>query len=239
MIFLPKREANPEVPEGPTRLIVNDQKYTADFVKIALNVIKRSEDGENELPGVLSKWFGEDAGAPGTSHLVTFELNEDTWHMRPAGLAGKPSEIALWGHYLRKDIPPLFGLTFSKAIWDVGYVRRGNHVFLLVTLEKKGHVETYQYEDRFLGPDLFQWQSQNRTKRDSPDGRVLQQHKDLGAIVHLFVRRRKKIANQPAPFVYCGPVEFVDWEHDAPITVRWRLTETVPETLREALCVPP
>jgi superfamily II DNA or RNA helicase len=239
MIFLPKREANPEVPEGPTRLIVNDQNYTADFVKIALNVIKRSEDGENELPGVLSGWFGEDAGAPGTSHLVTFELKEHVWHMRPAGLAGKSSEIALWGHYLRKDIPPLFGLAFSKAIWDVGYVRRGDHVFLLVTLEKKGHVETYQYEDRFLGTDLFQWQSQNRTKRDSPDGRVLQQHKDLGAIVHLFVRRRKKIANQPAPFVYCGPVEFVDWEHETPITVRWRLTETVPETLREALCVPP
>jgi hypothetical protein len=60
----------------------------------------------------------------------------------------------------------------------------------------------------------------------------------MGATVHLFVRRRKKIANQPAPFVYCGPVEFVDWEHDAPITVRWRLPQPVPESLREALCAP-
>jgi hypothetical protein len=238
MIFLPKREANPEIPEGPTRLIVNGEPYTADFAKVALNVITRSEQGGNELPGVLVGWFGDEAGAPGTSHLVTFELKENAWHMRPAGLAGTRGQAALWGHYLRQDIPPLFGLPFSQAIWNVGYVRRGDHVFLLVTLEKKGHVDRYQYEDRFLAPDLFQWQSQNRTRQDSPDGRLLQKHKEMGAQVHLFVRRRKKIANRPAPFVYCGPVEFVDWEHDEPITVRWRLPETVPESLQESLCVP-
>jgi superfamily II DNA or RNA helicase len=239
MISLPKRETTPEIPEGLTRLIANDEPYVADFVKVALIVIKRPEQGENELPGVLSGWFGDEAGAPGTSHLVAFEFKDDTWHMRPAGLAGKPSPIVPWGHYLRPDIPPLFGLTFSKAIWDVGYVRRGDHVFLLVTLEKKGHVDQYQYEDRFLAADLFQWQSQNRTRRDSPDGRALEKHKELGGQVHLFIRRRKKIANRPAPFVYCGPVEFVGWERDAPITVRWRLPELVPESLREALCVPP
>jgi hypothetical protein len=238
MVFLPGRGANPGIPEGRTTLIANEVPYLADFATIALNVIKRSERGENELPGVLSGWFGEKAGAPGTSHLVTFEFKEDAWHMRPEGRAGAPSQAVPWGHYLRQDIPPLFGLPFSQAIWNVGYVRRGNHAFLLVTLEKQGHVQTYQYEDRFLGPDLFQWQSQNRTRRDSPDGRVLQKHKELDAMVHLFVRRRKKIGNQPAPFVYCGPVEFVDWERDAPITVRWRLPQPVPESLQEALCVP-
>ena len=239
MIFLPNRETNPDIPEGPTKLIANNEAYVADFVKVALNVLKCSEDGANELPGVLLGWFGEEAGAPGTSHLVAFEFKDDTWHMRPAGLAGRASQIAPWGHYLRQDIPPLIGLSFSQAIWNVGYVRRGNHVFLLVTLEKKGHVDQYQYEDRFLALDLFQWQSQNRTKRDSPDGRALEKHKEMGTLVHLFVRRRKKIANQPAPFVYCGSVEFVDWEHDAPITVRWKLPDPVPEALRETLCVPP
>jgi hypothetical protein len=56
--------------------------------------------------------------------------------------------------------------------------------------------------------------------------------------VHLFVRRTQKVQGQPASFVYCGEVAFVDWEGDAPITVRWRLAESVPEALREALLVP-
>lgn len=238
MIFLPNREANPGIPEGATKLIANKEPYRADFVKVALNVIKRSENGENELPGVLLAWFGDEAGAPGTSHLVAFEFKDGAWHMRPAGLAGVPSKIAPWGHYMRHDIPPLFGLSYSQAIWNVGYVKRGNHIFLLVTLEKKGLVDVYQYEDRFLASDLFQWQSQNRTKRESSDGLALAKHKEKKIQVHLFVRRFKKIANQPSPFVYCGPVEFVDWEHDAPITVRWKLPEPVPEALRETLLVP-
>jgi len=32
-----------------------------------------------------------------------------------------------------------------------------------------------------------------------------------------------------APFVYCGDVDFVDWEGERPITVQWRLPERFPE----------
>jgi hypothetical protein len=56
--------------------------------------------------------------------------------------------------------------------------------------------------------------------------------------VHLFVRRAKKIKGKQAPFVYCGQVGFVDWEGDAPVTVRWRLPEPVPQPLRQTLQVP-
>ena len=112
------------------------------------------------------------------------------------------------------------------------------HLFLLVTLEKGDLAETFQYHDRFLGPDLFQWQSQNRTRRDSPVGRALSRHQEQGYQVRLFVRRTKKIQGSAAPFVYCGDVQFVDWEGDAPITVRWRLPEPVPTAPREALRVP-
>jgi hypothetical protein len=143
-----------------------------------------------------------------------------------------------WGHYPREDIPPLFGLAFSEAVWNSGFVKREGHLFLLVTLEKGDLAETFQYHDRFLGPDLFQWQSQNRTRRDSLAGQMLSQHQREGCQVHLFVRRNKKIKGRAAPFVYCGEVQFVDWEGDAPITVRWRLPEAVPSSLREALGVP-
>jgi superfamily II DNA or RNA helicase/HKD family nuclease len=148
--------------------------------------------------------------------------------------AGAPT---LWGHYPRQDIPPLFGLEYSEAVWNVGYVRRGDQLFLLVTLEKGGLAESFQYQDRFLGPDLFQWQSQNRTRRDSAEGRAISGHRELGYRVHLFVRRAKKIKGKQAPFVYCGEVRFVDWEGDGPVTVRWRLAEAVPQPLRATLQV--
>ena len=112
------------------------------------------------------------------------------------------------------------------------------HLFLLVTLEKGDLAESFEYEDRFLSPEAFQWQSQNRTKRDSPVGRALSRHQEQGYKVHLFVRRAKKIRGAAAPFVYCGEVAFADWEGDAPITVRWRLPEPVPTAPREALRVP-
>ena len=41
-----------------------------------------------------------------------------------------------------------------------------------------------------------------------------------------------------APFVYCGPVQFIDWEGDQPITVRWKLSEPVLES-RWAILQPP
>jgi predicted nucleotidyltransferase component of viral defense system len=42
-----------------------------------------------------------------------------------------------------------------------------------------------------------------------------------------------------APFVYCGEVRFVEWEGEAPITVRWRLGEGVPGGVAGELVVPP
>lgn len=152
------------------------------------------------------------------------------------GEAGPP---VLWGHYLREDIPPLFGFTFSEAVWNGGFVKREGHLFLLVTLEKGDLAESFRYKDRFLGPDLFQWESQNRTRRDSAAGRALSRHQKEGYQVHLFVRHTKKIKGKAAPFVYCGEVEFMEWENDAPITIRWRLPEPVPPALREVLGVPP
>jgi hypothetical protein len=38
-----------------------------------------------------------------------------------------------------------------------------------------------------------------------------------------------------APFVYCGPVVFESWDGEKPITVRWKLSESVPPSLRRFL----
>lgn len=96
----------------------------------------------------------------------------------------------------------------------------------------------HQYTDHFLSDGEFSWQSQNATTRDSKRGRMIGDHQALGIHVHLLVRPTKKTGSKPTPFVYCGEVDFVDWESDRPITIRWRLREPVPRSHWLPLNVP-
>ena len=108
-------------------------------------------------------------------------------------------------------------------------------MFLLVTLEKGDMAEDHRYKDHFESPDLFAWQSQNRTTQASSHGQLIRNHHEKGAKVHLFVRKTKKVGQRAAPFVYCGEVDFVSWEGEKPISVSWRLREVLPEKLYQAL----
>ena len=107
-----------------------------------------------------------------------------------------------------------------------------------MTLNKGMHPEAHRYQDRFLSPDLFQWQSQNQNAQKDKRGQLLRHHAERGVRVHLFIRKDGKIAGRAAPFIYCGSVKFVDWEGEKPITVRWSLPNAVPQQLRTVLGVP-
>lgn len=143
----------------------------------------------------------------------------------------------------REEIATRFGYAFSAGgFWANGVVmpRRDGHVsdvFLFVTLNKEGFAEEFQYADRFLAVDRFQWQSQNRSARDAPTSRIFREHAEMNATIHLCVRHAKKDRGGSVPFVYCGPVDFVAWSGDNPITVQWRLRQPAsPETLRLLQC---
>jgi superfamily II DNA or RNA helicase/diadenosine tetraphosphate (Ap4A) HIT family hydrolase len=88
ILRLPDRAKTPGVPEGATMLVVDGETYQANFVKVALNVMTRPSETENVLPEVLWRWFGKEAGRPGTSFRVTFELKEGTWTMAPLDRGG-------------------------------------------------------------------------------------------------------------------------------------------------------
>jgi superfamily II DNA or RNA helicase/diadenosine tetraphosphate (Ap4A) HIT family hydrolase len=179
----------------------------------------------------LAEYLGRSGGDRGS-------LGEEGLRTGPVGRSSSRGERALWRQYSREEIAALWGLEFMPSVWNVGFVVQGKHVFLLVTLDKGDMADDYQYQDRFLSGEHFQWQSQNRTAQASKHGRLLKNHVEEGAEIHLFVRRSKKIGSRPAPFVYCGEVDFVDWEGEKPITVQWRLREPVPERLHELLGVP-
>ena len=237
-ILMPlNRDANPGIPEGWTLITASGQRYRANFAKVAVNVAQKEGSDRNELPAMLRAWFGPDAGAPGTRHQVHLASVDDQWTLTPVGV-GIVVPV-LWKAYSREQIPGLFGLEFVAAIWQQGFVRRGDRTFLLVTLDKSAAADEHKYEDHFLSTSMFQWQSQNRTAQTSKDGASIRDHKSLGIEIFLFVRQRSKNANSKAsPFIYCGPVDFVSWKGDRPITVDWRLRDEVPERMRSELRVP-
>jgi superfamily II DNA or RNA helicase len=236
ILFPLPREAHPEIPEGWTDIRVDNEILSANFAKVAINVARRSGSDSNVLSDVLHKWFGPDAGRPGTRHKVMLRRVDDDWELRPQGtnVAG----AVPYKTYRRAEIAALFDLRYSR-FWEQGFVRQDSHTFLFVTLDKTTQAEAFQFKDHFISPNQFQWQSQNQTARDSKAGQSIQAHKERAIEVHLFIRAKPKTADgRGAPFYYCGPVEFLSWSGDKPITVMWRLTCAVPQALHEELLVP-
>ena len=238
ILFLPPRESSPGLPQDWVSVSANGARYSANFVQVAVNVIRGEGVEGNQLPTLLRGWFGPSAGAPGTRHQVRLIHSPDgQWVLEPLGV-GVVTPV-VWKSYMREQIPLLFGLEFNRSIWQQGFVRREKQTFLLVTLDKSAAIESQKYEDHFLSPDTFEWQSQNQTRRDSKAGKSIIDHRAQGIDVHLFVRPRSKLKNSKAcPFTYCGQVDFVSWERDNPITVLWKLHQPVPDRLHLELKVP-
>ncbi|MHB2018901.1 MAG: hypothetical protein ACYCW6_18295 [Candidatus Xenobia bacterium] len=82
IIFLPDRK-KVSMPEGWTRVVADGEACEANFVKIAVNVVRRPGTEANVLGDLLRKWFGADAGHPGRLDRVRFERGEQGWSMEP------------------------------------------------------------------------------------------------------------------------------------------------------------
>jgi superfamily II DNA or RNA helicase/HKD family nuclease/diadenosine tetraphosphate (Ap4A) HIT family hydrolase len=237
ILFLPERQANPDLPVGWTTVRIGGESVHANFVQIAINVVRREGSEDNVLPQLLAHLFGPDAGKPGTRHQMVLQNVEGTWELRPAGGGGL--QATPYKTYKRSEIAPLFGFSYVENLWRQGFVPLASNYILLVTLDKSQHADSFKYADRFLSADEFVWQSQNRMKRESISGKALAQHKSRGFSVHLYVREKAKTKQgETSPFYYCGLLEFLSWEGDNPITVSWRLLSPVPGALWDSLGVP-
>jgi len=227
---LPDRKTHPDLPNGWTDIHVGDETVSANFVQIAVNVAHQPSSTKNILPEILQRWFGPDAGQPGTKHLVILRQTGGSWTLIAQG--SNSAGAVPYKAYRRPEIAPLFGLPYSERYWGQGFVRQGNLTFLFVTLDKTDQTAAFQYKDHFLSANEFQWQSQNRTSQDSDSGQSIRDHKARGISIHLFVRAKAKTPDgRGAAFYYCGPVEFKSWTGEKPITVICKLTTPVPHPL--------
>jgi len=238
VLSLPDRASAPGIPSGRTPLEADEETYEAHFSNTEVREMRLPGGSQNDLPSLLRRWFGPDAGMPGTRHEVRLTPGDDVWRAAPVQGRDRTEGPILWQRYDRAEIPGLWNLPYKPNKWRQGFLREGDHLFLLVTLEKSDMLEEHRYKDRFLSADLFEWESQNRQARHLPSGKVLAEHREQGLAVQLFVRPTRKTGPRATPFFYAGEVEFVDWEGDRPIRVRWKLHSEVPVRHRQALSVP-
>jgi superfamily II DNA or RNA helicase/diadenosine tetraphosphate (Ap4A) HIT family hydrolase len=142
----------------------------------------------------------------------------------------EPMGLVLWGEYNRDAIAAGFG-SKNDPSWKVGHrditVAGEPHTILMVTLRKESQKKVeHRYADRFLSPTEFQWESQASTKADSLKGRRIIGHMQEKRRLHLFVQY-----DSHQSFSYLGEVAYVSHEGEAPMRVRFRLEQALPENL--------
>ena len=101
---------------------------------------------------------------------------------------------------------------------------------LYVELNKdpKHYTPTTLYDDRVISPTRFQWESQSKTRADSPTGKRYRAN-DPNWRVLLFVREEKKDARgMTSPYLFLGPVHYVSHESEKPMRIVWDLERPVP-----------
>lgn len=102
---------------------------------------------------------------------------------------------------------------------------------LFVTLHKdpERFKPTTRYRDYALSSHLFHWESQSTTPASSPTGQRYIHHSAVGTSVLLFVRESTHGSGGEAiPFLFLGPVEYVEHTGGRPMAITWRLRHSIP-----------
>ena len=95
ILFVPEKSKNPHRPVGLTSVHLPDEsKWEFKFVKVACNIAMPAGEKKNQLSDVLKKWFGQNAGLPGTNFTVRFEWQNDGWHATPTAVTASSVDSA-------------------------------------------------------------------------------------------------------------------------------------------------
>ncbi|MFC0524704.1 DUF3427 domain-containing protein [Pontibacillus salicampi] len=135
----------------------------------------------------------------------------------------KMAEIALLSNYRKTH----------SSFRGSGLLRNGNEYFLFIDLHKDKDIkESINYNDMFLSPSYFQWETPNGTSQATPSGQAIIYNKQKNVTLHLFIRKYKQIEkNKAEPYIYIGKGNTLEYEGNKPITVKLQLENTVPAKL--------
>lgn len=87
------RTRRPDLPDGDVEVLLDNERLTFSFRKIAVNVAYERPGGINVLPSRMRRWFGPSAGLPGTRHEVQLERVGESWRLRPLRALGAEADV--------------------------------------------------------------------------------------------------------------------------------------------------
>lgn len=151
----------------------------------------------------------------------------------PAVAADSATPLRVHARYSRDEALAAFGVD------NPGVVRQGvkwvpgeaADVFFVTLRKSETHFSpTTMYADFAISPTLFQWESQSTTTERSATGQRYIHHGAQGTSVHLFVRETKEAdgALGTPPYLYAGPMSYVQHEGERPMRIRWHLYHALP-----------
>lgn len=153
----------------------------------------------------------------------------------PAAVDELSDECPLFSHahYRREEVLAAIGfatLARKPRGQAGGALSSGDIEALFVNLHKDAgqFSPTTMYRDYPISRDLFHWESPNSTTLDSDRGRRYLEQRTNDVDVLLFVRDRPDGQYGSEPFIFLGPVDYVDHRGERPISISWKLRRPMP-----------
>jgi hypothetical protein len=143
---------------------------------------------------------------------------EKDYRLRHGGVLRTVEALVLHNQYSRPEIINHFGHQYDPARHGKGVLYFGKQTVIITKLDTSSAQANYQYQNRLLSRDRFQWQSQNRQRQDNPSGQRITRHQESGVTVHLFVQR-----GSASRSVYLGVGRVAAVRDNAPMTVTFEL----------------
>ena len=144
--------------------------------------------------------------------------------------------LKLYHEYSMRDIALLCGYKKThSAFRGQGLLTLDYpNYYIFVNLHKDANIkESINYKDKFIKPDIFQWESPNSTTQESEVGKNLIDNVKRGVNLHLFVRKFEEIEGVTQPFMYLGKVNtYKDTvKNNKPIMMDFWLHHSVPDNI--------
>ncbi|GAA3567418.1 DEAD/DEAH box helicase [Microlunatus spumicola] len=150
------------------------------------------------------------------------------------GLEGQLRDVPLRVHarYQREEVLAALGYasfqrkpnSFREGVL---YVPERDVDAFFVTLQKSeaDYSPTTLYQDYPISPTLFHWESQSTTSVASRTG---QRYLSGSSTKLLFVRQHKSDEFGTSPYLFAGPVRYVQHRGERPVAITWQLEHPLP-----------
>jgi superfamily II DNA or RNA helicase/HKD family nuclease len=146
--------------------------------------------------------------------------------------------LVVHARYSRADVQAALGFSGIKpppSREGILSTQDGRYTAFFVDLQKaeRDYSPTTMYRDYAINRELFHWESQSMQTPQQPRVRRWINHQRQGLDILLFVRNKKTSELGTRPFVFLGPVTYVDDRGERPVAFTWRLPVPMPEELFE------